>query len=111
MTAKYLTVSTPWGGEDVGILFCPVCGRKVTSKRHCNHVLFLFLDELGDFEWVSPSLAEARKSLKSKKLANPTRAFAKAIQRDSVVCFYFTPNVTGGGIGIAIDFAADTESG
>jgi hypothetical protein len=105
MPAKYLTVPMPFGGEEVGILFCPVCGRRVTSKRKCSHLLFIYLEEVGDFEWLAPSLRTVRKSMNLQRHENPTRAIARLVKSESAVCFYFTPNETGGGIGIGIEFA------
>ncbi len=58
-----IELTTPFG-VFLGDLFCPLCGSRVLSQEGddlppCPHLQFIYLGEIDDFFFVTPSIEEA----------------------------------------------------
>jgi hypothetical protein len=56
--AQYIQIEQMW--EDTNF-YCPVCGKIVCKKgefteKPCKHLLFSWIDQVGEFENLDPSL-------------------------------------------------------
>ena len=110
MPGQFLDVPMPWGGEHIGIEFCPVCGTNIHGNDRCEHLLFVFLDEADEFTYVSNDILSLADQIgEFDPLSDddhPTKQLTGWITNESAVCLHFGPNSTGAGISICIDFAA-----
>ena len=110
MAGQFVSVPMPWGSDDIGMEFCSVCGQRIFEEPACDHLLFVFMDEVGEFTNVAPDIEALVEQLpdsdESEDDEYPPEMLTALIPSESALCLYFTANVTGGGISVCIDFAA-----
>jgi hypothetical protein len=113
-----VSIPTSWSNDEIEFQFCPCCGRCVTNEEEegCAHLLFVYLDEVGEFIKVKPSIQKAvdqAVDFYSRLRENDDGdhfgfdvpgEVIKQYDSDSAVCFSFGANVTGAGYSVAIEF-------
>lgn len=103
----------PWGGEDIGLQYCPVCSAYIVGVEEtpdvppCPHVLFVYFDDVGDFDPIRDDLRAAAEGIEwdFDSDTHPAEILSQRIDRDSAVCLHFGANSTGAGYAVCIDFA------
>ena len=110
MAGKFLSIPTPWWSDDIGMKFCPVCGQIIFEEPTCEHLMFIYLAEAGEFGSVAPAIEPLLERLpdfdECEGDACPPEALMALIPSESALCFNFPGNVTGGGISVCIEFVA-----
>jgi len=81
-------------GGDMKDIYCPVCGERigVETEAYCDHVLFVYLDMIGEFIW-SANPPQSQRIEDDEELETPDekiKALLKEINSDSVLCVSFT---------------------
>lgn len=113
MAGQFVSVPMPWGTDDIGVELCPVCGQSIVEEPTCDHLLFTFFDEVGEFTNVAPDVEALVEQLpnpdESEDDEYPPDLLTALVPSESALCLYFPPNVTGGGISVCIDFAISTS--
>lgn len=108
MSIPVIPIALPWGDDGVGARFCPVCAADFLGDEPCTHVLFVFLDEAGEFSHVADRIRNLVADLPdADDLEDATlpEVLAERIDCDSAACLVFGATCTGGGASVAIDFA------
>lgn len=117
--AQFVEVPVPWDGDDIGIHCCPVCGASVRDEDLCPHVVFVWLDEAGEFqtrdEGVAALLEPITDALGDDEEADndepphPARLACELLELPSAVCLYFGATFTGPGMAVCFDFSIEPD--
>ena len=104
MTLTRLTL--PWGSE-IYKLACPRCGTPVNieSEDHCSHLLFTYLDELGEFVFAQNAVKETASNLVDED------DFIEAISRsfENALVIELSATFTGPGMSVGWDYSSDDD--
>jgi hypothetical protein len=107
--------------DDSPVIRCPICGTasqdECGSAVECEHILFLYINELSEFIYISPDLKGkfgAKIIEIQNKFGNPVDYLVENIESMSSFCFYMSwHNKAGQQIGnslwAAYDFEIDEE--
>ena len=107
MPAQYVHVPLTWAGDDVGLMYCPVCGSNIaTDSTICDHVIFSYLDEVGFYFFV-PELARDVEEIiqREDEYDNIIEELTSRVDRYGAVCLRFTGSGPYGGFATCIDFS------
>ena len=104
MTLTRLTL--PWGSE-IYKLACPRCGTPVNieSEDHCSHLLFTYLDELGEFVFAQNAVKETASYLLDE--GDFIEAISMSFEHALVIEFPAT--FTGPGMSVGWDYSSDDD--
>lgn len=82
-----------------------MCGADLGDGSLRKHVLFTYMDEAGEFSKVHDSLLPLTDDLGDPDVDHPAEVLTSRNDDASVVCSYFTANVTGAGWAVCLRFS------
>ena len=93
MAAK-VDLELPFGAV-LGHFYCPACGAEVMGEEgfaSCPHLLFTYLDLVGEFEAVAPDLADLVQAVRSEedRDEDPVDALLGHLDSKSILAFSLT---------------------
>jgi hypothetical protein len=104
MALARLTV--PWGSE-INKLACPRCGSPADLEKedHCSHLLFTYLDEIGEFVFAQDTV----KDLASKLVDEDD--FIEAISQgfEHALIIEISATFIGPGMSVGWDYSSDDD--
>lgn len=82
----------PFGANAVS-LHCPACGAVAMDEAHfaetpCKHLIFAFLDEVGDFSYIAPELEKLLEKLSDDE--DQVDGLCKRIKSKTAICLGVT---------------------
>ena len=119
---KMKTVEASWKSNNPPMLYCPACGKPVTSIdddfQECEHILFTYLDITDGFMYMRKQDESRLQELQDENAETGLDLVEEAMKlfpEDSIICIKASTSTisgcgpTGAQIVACIDFAAGAE--
>ena len=95
-------------------IYCPVCGALIHSEDKgppgCKHVVFSYIEEFDEFDYVAPSIeeivAEARERARAGN-EDPVEFVLSQLESPSVLCWSLAIYDGDGRYCVAVDFGVE----
>ena len=97
-------------------VYCPVCGKPIYAEDKfpsCEHVVFTFIPEIGEFDYAAPrmeaQIAAIMEKAEDDEDIDPVTILLGQLESTSILCFSITTNgvacgPTSSKVYVAVDF-------
>lgn len=105
-------VDLEWQG-DLPEFYCPVCGKAVTTENGpsddiCGHVKFLYVDEVGEFEFIDSNYESLLKEFDYESDDDQIEFLMKKVKSESAIAFNLTTSgIACGPVSSSVTYGVD----